>query len=51
MFLSFVLSRVRAYLRYRQTVNELSGLSDRQLADLGLDRSEIQAIARLHAGT
>lgn len=30
---------------YRQTVNELSALSNRELADLGLSRSGIKAIA------
>ena len=30
---------------YRQTVNELSALSDRQLADLGLHRSMIRQLA------
>ncbi|MGB3177664.1 MAG: DUF1127 domain-containing protein [Albidovulum sp.] len=30
---------------YRQTVNELSSLSDRELHDLGLNRSSIYAIA------
>ena len=30
---------------YRQTVNELAVLSDRELADLGLHRSEIRRIA------
>ncbi|MCB1343506.1 MAG: DUF1127 domain-containing protein [Pseudooceanicola sp.] len=41
-----------AYARhrvYRQTVSELVGLSDRDLADLGLHRSHIRAIAREHA--
>ena len=37
-----VLSRFRAYLRYRETVTELSRLSDRDLADLGINRFEIQ---------
>ncbi len=30
---------------YRQTVRELNGLSDRELADLGINRLEITAIA------
>jgi len=31
---------------YRQTVNELSGLSNRELADLGIARSQIKSIAK-----
>lgn len=31
---------------YRQTVRELSSLSDRGLADLGLSRSMIKGVAR-----
>ncbi|MCB2109840.1 MAG: DUF1127 domain-containing protein [Defluviimonas sp.] len=31
---------------YRQTLNELSALSDRDLADLGMHRSLIPGIAR-----
>ena len=42
-----VLSRVRAYLRYRDTIAQLSRLSDRDLADLGINRSEIRGIARV----
>lgn len=30
---------------YRQTFNELTALSDRELNDLGLDRSELRSIA------
>ena len=41
-----VLSRVRAYLRYRDTVSQLSRLSDRDLADLGITRTDIPGIAR-----
>ena len=41
-----VLNRFRAYLRYRETVAELSRLSDRDLADLGINRFEIEGIAR-----
>lgn len=31
--------------RYRQTVNELSRLSNRELADLGITRADIAAVA------
>ena len=41
-----VLNRFLAYLRYRETVAQLSRLSDRRLADLGTNRFEIQDVAR-----
>ena len=31
---------------YRRTVSELSGLTNRELTDLGIGRGEIQSIAR-----
>jgi uncharacterized protein YjiS (DUF1127 family) len=46
MFVSFILSQVRAYFRYRETIRELSTLSDRQLADMGVMRFDIDRIAR-----
>ncbi|MDQ4135391.1 MAG: DUF1127 domain-containing protein [Pseudomonadota bacterium] len=49
MFVSFILSKIQAYRRYRATVRELSLLSDRELDDLGIARFEIDAIARQHA--
>lgn len=36
----------RNWRRYRDTVNELSRLSNRELHDLGLSRSDIHAVAR-----
>ncbi len=38
-------TRFDRYRMYRQTVNELASLSDRELADLGLHRSMIRRIA------
>lgn len=36
----------RNWRRYRQTVNELSRLSNRELNDLGIARGDIQFVAR-----
>jgi len=49
MFLSLVLSKISAWLRYRETVAELSRLSDRDLEDVGISRLEIRRVARKHA--
>lgn len=46
MFTSLVLSRIRAYLKFKETRRELSRLSDRELDDVGISRFEIDAIAR-----
>ncbi len=37
---------VRRWKRYNRTVSELNHLSNRELADLGLSRSDIPRIAR-----
>lgn len=37
--------RRKNYLVYRRTIRELSNLSDRDLADLGLSRSMIRSLA------
>ncbi len=49
MFMSWILSKIRAYFRYRETVRELSQLSDRELEDLGISRYDIDRIAKTHA--
>ena len=49
MFVTYPLSKIRAYLRYRDTIRELSQLSDRELEDLGISRFQIQSVARQHA--
>jgi uncharacterized protein YjiS (DUF1127 family) len=47
MLLSLI-RMVKAFRDYQRNVNELSQLSDRELADIGLDRSDIPRVA---AGT
>jgi uncharacterized protein YjiS (DUF1127 family) len=49
VFVSVILSKIRAYFRYRETIAELSRLSDRELDDLGISRFEIDRVARSHA--
>jgi uncharacterized protein YjiS (DUF1127 family) len=46
MFASLILSKIREFLRYRETVRELSRLSDRELEDIGLARYQIDGVAR-----
>jgi uncharacterized protein YjiS (DUF1127 family) len=49
MFVTYLLTKIREYLRYRETVRELSQLSDRELDDLGISRYQITSVARAHA--
>ena len=51
MFVAFILSKIRAYQRYRETVRELMQFSDRELEDLGVSRFEIDVVARQHAAS
>lgn len=46
MIVSYILSKIRAWLRYRETVRELSQLSDRELSDVGLSRWQIPYVAK-----
>jgi len=48
--LAQVADRMERRRVYKQTVAELSGLSGRELADLGIGRSQIRAIALEAAG-
>ncbi len=41
-----ILNNVRTWNRVRQTRNELYGLSNRELSDLGISRGDIPRIAR-----
>lgn len=49
MFVTTFLAKLRSWLRYRETIRELSRLSDRELEDLGINRSEIEIVAKTHA--
>ena len=49
MFILAIITKVQSYLRYRETVRELSQLSDRELDDLGIVRANISDIARHYA--
>ena len=50
--LSGVLAEIRTAILcrrdYRRTLNELDSLSDRDLADIGIHRGQIPALARQH---
>jgi uncharacterized protein YjiS (DUF1127 family) len=46
MFTSLILSKIREFIRYRETVRELSRLSDRELEDIGISRYQIDGVAR-----
>ena len=46
MTIKSLTERILCWRRYRQSIRELSRLSDRELADLGINRLEISSIAR-----
>ncbi|MDB5513056.1 MAG: hypothetical protein JWR08_2539 [Enterovirga sp.] len=46
MFTSLILAKIRHYLKYRETMRELSRLTDRELEDIGIARYQIDAIAK-----
>ena len=46
MFLSTLVASFNRWPRCRETVRELSGLTNRELNDLGIRRSDITAVAK-----
>ena len=42
---------IKKWAAYQQTVRELASLDNRQLSDLGINRTDIQRIARNHANS
>jgi uncharacterized protein YjiS (DUF1127 family) len=46
MIVSHIIARIRGYMRYRASVRALSHLTKRELADIGLSRSDIDNVAR-----
>jgi uncharacterized protein YjiS (DUF1127 family) len=45
MFLAKLIRLFRSWRAYEHSMHELSRLDDRELADIGLTRSEIRAVA------
>ena len=45
-WLGRVIAFIESRRRYRRTMSELEQLSDRELADIGLARADIEGIAR-----
>jgi uncharacterized protein YjiS (DUF1127 family) len=51
MLISRFVRLLRSWWRYNESVRELTRLDDRELADIGITRSEIPAIAWRNAST
>jgi uncharacterized protein YjiS (DUF1127 family) len=50
MFITLILKRIAAWRRYRSNLRELGQLTDRELEDIGLSRSNVDHAARMGAG-
>jgi uncharacterized protein YjiS (DUF1127 family) len=50
MFVTLILKRINAWRRYRANLRELGQLTDRELEDIGLSRSNLDHAARMGAG-
>lgn len=51
MLISRFIRLVRTWWRYNESMRELARLNDRELADIGMSRSEIAAVAWDNART
>jgi len=49
--LKTIATKLASWRRYRDAVRELSQLSDRELQDIGIVRTDIESIARMAAAT
>ena len=49
--LKSISEKLQAWRRYRDAVRELSQLSDRELADIGIRRGDIEYIVRRSVGS
>lgn len=47
--LKTIATKLAAWRRYRESVRELSRLSDRELNDLGIGRADIETVVRQSA--
>ena len=46
MIIAHIVAAFQRWMTYRNTVGELSRLDDRSLSDLGINRCDIDAVAR-----
>lgn len=49
MLISRIVKFLQAWRRYNESLRELNRLNDRELADIGITRSEITAVAWANA--
>jgi len=49
MLLSNIIRLLRSWRRFNESIRELSRLGDRELADIGISRSDITRVAWEHA--
>jgi len=49
MFTTVILKRIAAWMRYRANLRELGELTERELAEVGLSRSNLEYVARAGA--